>query len=512
MQFLSTAHNIEVNNVTIDNLLDALQQAIGIEVATIPLYLHTYYSIKRDLNPEDIARKLRKGRFSDDTLSQIMNLKGYKALDVTVREKFSEYVEQGGCEKDELIKLLSASIAVNVNKMAAQIYSVVVEEMLHVALASNVLSGLKVETSEGTKIGAPKLYCDGILPTWPFNWAGHVPEVILNLRKLSPEQLMSFLDVESPCRLPKNKELLAATIDFTTIGDFYKAIIEVIGGNEVSFVHAPRLDPGKGYYVQNNINSTYYDLYHRPVFENRESSGDLLALSGNGAKKYAIESLKIIIHQGEGAPETSWDGKTIQCDEVAETTDELSHFIKFGRMHCVLQFIQEVSTVLDIDDITPTFISNSVPNPTTKETYGHSKALQALSDVTNAAFSYIFVMLDRCYSTSDDKEKEEVFISVHKSMMWIISTLCQDLMPNITFTKDEQTYSMSPTFEFCDFKNNDDMQPKAYILHLIAQAQDEAQNDNNMSQEIRTKIVHTLDNIATRVATLEDVALPQHYS
>src|ERR1044071_2775369 len=44
--------------VTLENLEDALQQAIEIEIATIPVYLYTYYSINRSVSSDSIATTL----------------------------------------------------------------------------------------------------------------------------------------------------------------------------------------------------------------------------------------------------------------------------------------------------------------------------------------------------------------------------------------------------------------------------------------------------------------------
>ena len=41
--------------VTPQNLGEALDQAIGIEIATIPVYLYTYYSINRVPNQDAIS-------------------------------------------------------------------------------------------------------------------------------------------------------------------------------------------------------------------------------------------------------------------------------------------------------------------------------------------------------------------------------------------------------------------------------------------------------------------------
>ncbi|MGH7237331.1 MAG: ferritin-like domain-containing protein, partial [Candidatus Saccharimonadales bacterium] len=173
------------SEVTPANLGEAIQQAIEIEIATIPVYLYTYYSINRvpdqDAISGEIVQALTKAGKSLAEASAI-------ALD------------------------LSASIMVYANKAGALIMSVAIEEMLHMALASNLKQALA---------GLPQLA--GKSPNvWPAFLPGHIPPFPINREKFSLEQLMTFLKIESPDPLPDPKALKA--IEYKTIGQFYGMI------------------------------------------------------------------------------------------------------------------------------------------------------------------------------------------------------------------------------------------------------------------------------------------------
>lgn len=63
---------------------------------------------------------------------------------------------------------------------------VVIEEMLHLALAGNTLLAVG---------GTPKLYDPKIIPAYPTPMLGRVPELILHLRQMTKENLNTFIQV-----------------------------------------------------------------------------------------------------------------------------------------------------------------------------------------------------------------------------------------------------------------------------------------------------------------------------
>lgn len=158
----------EAPSTELDVVKDLLQQAIMLEHATIPVYLYALYSLEPSKNA-----------------------------------------------------------------MIAQIIqSVVIEEMLHMTLACNVLNALG---------GSPTIDSPDFIPTYP----GHLPggvesSLVVHLRPFSLTQLDTFLDIEQPDDPFEFRSLLAAE-EGMTIGDFYRGIEEKIValGNE-AFVPGPR--------------------------------------------------------------------------------------------------------------------------------------------------------------------------------------------------------------------------------------------------------------------------------
>lgn len=153
------------------DLWPALQQAIELEHSTIPLYLYALYSLNPSLNSE----------------------------------------------------------------IASILQSVVVEEMLHMTLASNVMNALG---------GSPSIDQPHFIPDYPGPLPGGVQsELTVHLEPFSMKQLETFLTIEEPEDPIHFKALqgMAALPDEITIGQFYTAImdaIEILGDGV--FVKPPR--------------------------------------------------------------------------------------------------------------------------------------------------------------------------------------------------------------------------------------------------------------------------------
>lgn len=119
-------------------------------------------------------------------------------------------------------------------EIAALIQSVVVEEMLHMTLASNVLNAIG---------GSPNIDHPGFIPTYPGPLPGGVEGgLTVNLAPFSMVQLETFLEIERP-KDPAIPDSLPN--DGVTIGQFYDAISAALGvlGNG-AFVHPPRNQVG----------------------------------------------------------------------------------------------------------------------------------------------------------------------------------------------------------------------------------------------------------------------------
>ena len=153
----STLTGLHHDEPTPSSVRTALQRAIELEHATIPVYLYAYFSLDPEINGE----------------------------------------------------------------AAAILRSVVVEEMLHMVLAANVLNALG---------GAPTISHRRFIPTYPSHLPGGVEgQLRLHLRPYSAEQLEAFIEIEEP-RDPVDYEAHAALVEVpsVTIGEFYLTIANAI--------------------------------------------------------------------------------------------------------------------------------------------------------------------------------------------------------------------------------------------------------------------------------------------
>ncbi len=164
--------NITGPTVTPQSVCTVLQSAIELEHATIPLYLYALYSLDAAKNPD----------------------------------------------------------------IAAIIQSVVIEEMLHMTLASNVLNALG---------GSPQIDQPGFVPTYPGPLPGGVQsDLTVNLAPFSMLQLQTFLQIEQP-EDPLNIKAAVGQNDTITIGEFYTAISTAIATlGDGAFVDPPRNQVG----------------------------------------------------------------------------------------------------------------------------------------------------------------------------------------------------------------------------------------------------------------------------
>jgi hypothetical protein len=164
--------NLQTPNPKVRDVQIALQKAVKLEHSTIPVYLYALYSLNQDKNAE----------------------------------------------------------------IASILQTVVIEEMLHMTLAANVLSALG---------GTPEIDHPDFIPTYPGHLPGGVDKSLkVHLKKFSLEQLDAFLDIETP-EDPLNFRAALVTDDNITIGQFYDAISTAIGKlGDGAFVKPPRHQVG----------------------------------------------------------------------------------------------------------------------------------------------------------------------------------------------------------------------------------------------------------------------------
>ncbi len=412
--------------VTPANMAEALQQAVDIEIATLPTYLSTYYTVNRV--PDQGAIQ--------DTLRPKLEAAGHSAEDAKT-----------------LALELSAEIMVTANQAGAQIISVAIEEMLHMALSSNVHQSL---------FGPPALV--GRSPQdWPAHLPGSVDPFPINRKRLSLAAVETFIDIESPTPpAPVTGDEDPGTIPLLTIGEFYRLIEEALKtwypSPEQYDTSRPQLVPGKRYYAQNNINTNHYDKQHKPQFANADDSGDLI---GVGNLETALDALEEIVRQGEGAD---------SCfDDPAQ--EELTHYAKFKALHTELAGLQARfrHALADPDfDALSLFVYPVADNVVTAD---YPAALQTLSNLTNAVYTYLFVMVEDCYRHGGNRQFEVFMMGIHKTMMWILGSLCEGHMAVAKYVgKDGNPYNAAPTFEHWSFSAATSPKQQLIELHAIAAA------------------------------------------
>jgi hypothetical protein len=163
--------------------------------------------------------------------------------------------------------------------------SIVLEEMLHIGLACNMLAAVG---------GEPVLNRPGFVPTYPGYLLGGVyPGIKVALRRLSPATLDTLMGIENPSYRPIGREL-ALNDPRHTIGEFYEAI-------ERAF---ERLQPKI--------------LTEKQLAEPKTGLFKIVTLED------AMRAIRLILHQGEG----------FRHSPVSDpTANTLAHYYRFAELY-----------------------------------------------------------------------------------------------------------------------------------------------------------------------------------
>jgi len=342
------------------------------------------------------------------------------------------------------------------NKSAALIMSVVIEEMLHLALSCNV--------KQAVCQVPPDILGIGKVLSFPTQLDGHEPEFEIDAAKLSLKQLTIFLMIESPKPFtnPHADKQLQATADYKTIGGLYKMIEKCIADNFPGpYKQQPQLlppEPGAGprpFYSQNSSNTIHYDREHNPQFANTDDSGGLVGVYNS---KSAIEALHRIVEQGEGS-----------TTKQNEKREELAHFAKFLEAYSLGGYYEDKFKKIDgVDDFFSYFVYDQKKNPTQAD-YDASgnDALALCNKLGSALFAYILLMVETCYYKEESTQYELFMYGIHKSMIWLLSG-AGNYINKYTYSIDNQAYNGSLTFEYYPFEKSY-ARPKAQILELFSE-------------------------------------------
>lgn len=221
---------IERTSPSVAAVQRSLQRAIELEHATIPPYLYALYSLDEQRNPQ----------------------------------------------------------------IAALIFSVVRQEMLHMCLSSNILNAIG---------GRPAIDVPGFIPQYPGHLPGAVEKsLVVHLRPFSMDQLETFMTIEEPEHSADAEPLPDPSVG-RTIGEFYGAICKALGR-----LPASAFDPSG----KRQINA---ELMRGAVVVTDLSS--------------AQAAITTIIDQGEGTRVSPQDGQ-----------GELAHYYRFKEIHEGRELIQ----------------------------------------------------------------------------------------------------------------------------------------------------------------------------
>jgi Ferritin-like len=245
------------------------------------------------------------------------------------------------------------------NEVARIIHSVVVEEMLHMVLAANVLNALG---------GRPAISKPTFVPAYPGPLPGGVEgQLHVHLRPFSREQLTTFIEIEEP-RHPIDDGPLEGDegVGECTIGEFYNSIAGAITrmGND-AFLPTPHHQIGP-------------DLVWGAVEVCDVES--------------ACAALEVIIEQGEGTGTSP-----IEIDNP-DGENDFAHYYRFMEIHHGRR--------LEADPASPHGYSYTgdevavdpegvvaLPDDPTSADYPPGSQPQALNDAFNDSYSQLLAVL-----------------------------------------------------------------------------------------------------------------------
>ncbi|WAM25177.1 ferritin-like domain-containing protein [Myxococcus sp. NMCA1] len=300
-------------------LLEHLQKAVYLELWTIPLYLTAAYSLQ-----------------VPGTNAQL------PPQQVTVRGK-----KNPNRSREQL--------AFN------NIYSVVVQEMLHLELASNLFNALF----------APKGYSPKFMGEWAPRYDRFPSWIAVNkpvkLGPVDPEQMSLLAAIETP--EPKSDGAPNGPQDaYDSIGQFYKAIEQGIN-QRWNELYQPDADHRqKSEFANPQYKSDDYTRFSSTI------GGD-----SRTALKQANEVLQAIVGQGEGNLGPVIDSE-LRPEDANDLEDQFSHFARFRMVQAMLKFGGPLKTY-----------------PTTE-----SSGLAAAQQQLTTGFTSLLTALEKGYAGDDE--------------------------------------------------------------------------------------------------------------
>jgi ferritin-like protein len=297
------------------------------------------------------------------------------------------------------------------NAEAAQVIgSVVAEEMLHLALAANLLNAVG---------GRPRIDTPELLPAYPHPLPHGDRSLHINLLPFGPEALELFLRIEKP----ESADAPPQSDEYKTIAQFYDAI-------KVGFINLCD------------------ELGEDKVFtgDPARQLGEIHMHTGGGQGvpvhdlKSALTALAEIIEQGEGAALTQvWDGDR---DVFHPDRDEVAHYYRFqelknGRRYQTGDTPQSGPTgeriAVDFDGVLP-----MRRNPVTAD-HPEGSPIRVAQEEFNNSYCLLLYMLEETFNGNPSQLGGTV------RQMYVLKAQAQALMK---MPAGDGHTNAGPTFEY----------------------------------------------------------------
>ncbi|MDN3647259.1 ferritin-like domain-containing protein [Pontixanthobacter aestiaquae] len=434
-------HLIDQLNSSLDRetalaeLKKLLQVAVQIELATIPIYLYTYYSINRTVHSGENMRP------SD----------------------------------------------VFANKTGGMIMSVAVEEMLHMSLSANILYSLG-EMPKMYQL-APDSY-PTVLPAhhqtdkWQPEGADGSHDVAIPLGKLDYSQLWHFLQIE----YPETMDAVPENHDWKTIGQVYSYVRCIIATNWIEdedFRKGPAEHQIQSFnYSPNNTDTVHtkgkFDPWEpapdhanpdaKPVEGGSAAAGAIYSNEDDShagatelvtihAKEDAYIAIDTICDQGEGYAQPHMHD--LPTDDPSK--HELSHYYKFLTIQAQLEEYKAHMESGGLHEQLPKYPAPPAPvaptigagelaevvidYPDNPVTLDYPEELQPISDFCNGVFQYMLVLTETLYLVPPQSQRLFFNEGMHRSMIWVLDKLIKTMRDIPINNGKHKGKFFAPTFE-----------------------------------------------------------------
>jgi hypothetical protein len=317
-----------------------------------------------------------------------------------------------------MIALLSIRLPAN-REAAELIRSVMIEEMLHLALVANVLNAVG---------GMPRLGPDAI-PKYPLqmSFKGEAFEdrqFPVNLEPFSSSAISTFMKIEQPEPPPKRPDLLSLAIDVPglTIGEFYNKIRDLL--SDLNSTNAKELFSGSR---SRQLDKDYY----------WSGGGEIVVVTD---LESALSALQTVISQGEGAwpkakgPEATGFG----------TPFNMGHYFRFSEIYYGRRYKREDDPASpptgDRIDVDFAAAYPTIQNPRS-ELYPAGTKLAELNDTFNRTYTAMMRQLSEAMNGTPKSLYTAIMNGMHS-----LTPVAHEMMK--TPIEVDATHTGCPTFEW----------------------------------------------------------------